>query len=125
MVQQLGVAVGGRPGAGLARRLMLPVSRDTLLRVVRRLAPGKAGPVRVVGIDEWAWQRRQRYGTIICGLERHSIVELLPDRNQATVTAWLRAHPEAEVVTATARAASPVRSGRPCPRRSRSRTAGT
>ena len=35
----LGVALGARPGASLARRLMLPVSKDTLLRVVRRCAP--------------------------------------------------------------------------------------
>ncbi|MBK1659693.1 transposase [Paracraurococcus ruber] len=98
LVQHLGIALGGRPGAGLAARLMLPVSRDTLLRVVRRLAPGKAGSVRVVGIDEWAWRRRQRYGTVLCDLERRCIVDLLPDRDQATVTAWLRAHPEVEVV---------------------------
>ncbi|WP_158292473.1 transposase family protein [Paracraurococcus ruber] len=54
LVQHLGIALGGRPGAGLAGRLMLLVSRDTLLRVVRRLAPGEAGPVQVIGIDEWA-----------------------------------------------------------------------
>jgi transposase len=38
VVHHLGLALGGRPGAGLARRLMLPVSNDTLLRVVRRRA---------------------------------------------------------------------------------------
>jgi hypothetical protein len=32
----LGLALGGRPAASFARRLMLPVSNDTLLRVVRR-----------------------------------------------------------------------------------------
>jgi hypothetical protein len=38
IVHHLGLALGGRPGAGFARRLMLPVSNDTLLRVVRRHA---------------------------------------------------------------------------------------
>ena len=33
LVHHLGLALGGRPGASLARRLMLPVSNDTLLRV--------------------------------------------------------------------------------------------
>ena len=33
---QLGLALGGRPGAGFAGRLMMPVSNDTLLRLVRR-----------------------------------------------------------------------------------------
>lgn len=98
LVQHLGIALGGRPGAGLAQRLMLPVSKDTLLRVVRRQAPAAAEPVRALGIDEWAWRRRQRYGTILCDLERRRIVDLLPDRDQATVKAWLREHSEIGVV---------------------------
>ena len=36
VVHHLGLALGGRPAASFARRLMLPVSNDTLLRVVRR-----------------------------------------------------------------------------------------
>jgi hypothetical protein len=36
IVHHLGLALGGRPAAGFARRLMVPVSKDTLLRVVRR-----------------------------------------------------------------------------------------
>jgi hypothetical protein len=36
LVHHLGLALGGRPAASLARRLMLPVSNDTLLRVVMR-----------------------------------------------------------------------------------------
>lgn len=98
LVQHLGIALGGRPGAGLAQRLMLPVGKDTLLRVVRRHAPAGAGSVRALGIDEWAWRRRQRYGTILCDLEQRRIVDLLPDRNQAAVKTWLRAHPEIGVV---------------------------
>lgn len=35
LVHHLGLALGGRPAASFARRLMLPVSNDTLLRVVR------------------------------------------------------------------------------------------
>lgn len=54
IVHHLGLALGGRPAANLARRLMLPVSRDTLLRVLRRRAPAVAGHVAVVGIDDFA-----------------------------------------------------------------------
>ena len=35
VVHHLGLALGGRPAANFARRLMLPVSNDTVLRVVR------------------------------------------------------------------------------------------
>ena len=79
IVHHLGVALGGRPAATLARRLMLPVSKDTLLRVVRRCAARDSSPLRVIGIDDWAWKRGQRYGSIICDLEQRRVVELLPD----------------------------------------------
>jgi hypothetical protein len=68
IVHHLGLALGGRPAAGFAKRLMLPVSKDTLLRVVRRRSRPPADPLRVIGIDDWAWRRNHRYANIICNL---------------------------------------------------------
>ena len=99
IVHHLGIALGGRPAAALAQRLMLPVSRDTLLRVLRRRAQAPGGPVRVLGIDDFAWKRGQQYGTVVCDLERRRIIDLLPDREPATVEAWLAAHREIAVVS--------------------------
>ncbi|WP_424140776.1 ISL3 family transposase [Roseomonas chloroacetimidivorans] len=98
LVEALGVALGGRPGAALARRLMLPVGKDTLLRAVRRRTVPATGPSAVIGIDEWAWRRRQRYGTLICDLERRRVLDLLPDREPTTVRAWLASHPDITIV---------------------------
>jgi transposase len=125
LVGHLGVALGGRPAAGLAHRLMLPVSRDTLLRVLRRRATGAAGPVRVMGIDEWAWRRRGRYHTILCDLERRRIVDLLADRDRPAVKAWLGAHPEIGVVARDRASGFAGAVGEPRQRRSRSPTVGT
>ena len=98
LVHHLGLALGGRPGQSFARRLLLPVSKDTLLRVVRRhVAPPVEAP-RVVGIDDWAWKRGHRYGTIVCDLERRRIIDILPDREPATVTAWLAEHPSIAII---------------------------
>ncbi len=100
IVHHLGIALGRRPAASLARRLMLPVSRDTLLRVFRRRAPPTgAGPVTVFGIDDFAWKLGQRYGTLVCDLEQRRIVDLLPGREPATIEAWLKAYPEITVVS--------------------------
>jgi transposase len=89
IIHHLGLALGGRPGANFAKRLMLPVSNDTLLRVVRRRSLPPTEPLKVVGIDDWAFRRNHRYGSIVCDLERRHIVTLLPDREVATVQAWL------------------------------------
>jgi transposase len=62
---------------------MLPVSNDTLLRVVRRRGSPSFAPPTVVGIDDWAWWRNQRYGTIICDLERCRTIALLVSARRA------------------------------------------
>src|SRR5277367_1332214 len=98
IVRHLGLALGGRPAASFARRLMLPVSNDTLLRVVRRHGNRPFVPPTVVGIDDWAWRRNQRYGTIICDLERRRTIALLPDREPATAQAWFSGQPQIAVV---------------------------
>ena len=63
LAHHLGLALGGRPAASFAQRLMLPVSNDTLLRLVRRRGAARFAPPRAVGIDDWAWKRNHRYGT--------------------------------------------------------------
>ena len=98
LVHHLGLALGGRPGASFAKRLMLPVSNDTLLRVVRRHGCPEAPRPNVIGIDDWAWRRNHRYGTIICDLERRRPIGLLPDREPATAQAWLSEQPQIGIV---------------------------
>ena len=96
----LTLALGGRAGARLARRLGLLACRSTLLRSLRhRMQPTAVTAPRVLGIDDWAWRKAHRYGTILCDLEAGKVVDLLPDREAATVAAWLQDHPGTEIVS--------------------------
>lgn len=98
LVHHLALALGGRPAARFADRLMAPVSKDTLLRQLRRRGRPDFSPPRVIGIDDWAWRRNQRYGTIICDLERRQPIRLLPDREPATAQDWLEGQPQIEII---------------------------
>ena len=49
-------------------------------------------------MDEWAWRRGHRYGTILVDLATHRVVDLLPDRSAASVAAWLAQYPTITVV---------------------------
>lgn len=98
IVHHLGLALGGRPAAAFADRLMMPVSNDTLLRVVRRRSQVPTESLNVIGMDDFAWKRNHRYGTIVSDLERRRTVQLLPDREQATSQDWLAAHPSIRIV---------------------------
>jgi transposase len=94
----LAIALGGRPAAALARRIEIQVSNDTLLRAIRRRGSSEPIPPSVIGIDDWAWRRNFRYGTLVCDLERRKTIALLPDREPATVEAWLRQWPDIMVI---------------------------
>jgi len=62
------MALGGQAGARLIHRLGLPTSRDTLLRLVRRLPLPVIPPLRAIGVDDWTHRKHQRYGTIVVDL---------------------------------------------------------
>ena len=97
-LRAIGIALGGNAGARLAARLRLPTRAATLLRRVRTSVVPHAPALPCVGVDEWAWRRGHRYGTILVDLQTHRVVDLLPDRSATTVVAWLAEHPTISVV---------------------------
>ncbi len=89
---------GGQPGARLAVRMQLPASRTTLLRYLMRHASHPEEIPRVVGVDDFAWTKRRRYGTILVDLETHRLLAILADCEEETVATWFRQHPDVQIV---------------------------
>ncbi|GAC1555673.1 MAG: hypothetical protein NVS2B7_31420 [Herpetosiphon sp.] len=99
MQQQVGIVAGGSAGAALATTLACPAGIDLLITLVRHRSIPEHPTPRVLGVDDWAMLKGQRYGTILIDHERGDIVDLLPDRTPGRVAQWLRDHPGVEIVT--------------------------
>lgn len=78
----------------------MKTSGDTLLRMIRRSTrkPSFDHEPKIIGVDDWAWRKGCTYGTIIVDLERRKVIDLLPNREAETLTAWLLTHPKVETV---------------------------
>ncbi len=90
-------------------------SRDTILRLVRQSEPPAQQEPQVIGLDDWAWKRGLRYGTLICDLEQGLPIDLLPNRTVETVSAWLQNHPKIKIVSrdSSQEYASAIKKGAP------------
>jgi transposase len=97
--QQLGLIAGGEAGKRAATASGIRTSADTLLRRVVGAPEQAEAMTPHIGIDEWAWHRGHRYGTLIVNPDTHRPLVLLPGREHRSLTTWFRKYPEIQVVS--------------------------
>jgi transposase len=95
----IGMECGGEPGRRLSSELGIHTSGDSILRRVRALPLDQKLSPRMIGIDDFALRKGQRYGTVLVDHESHQVIDLLPDRSSESTAEWLKSQPQVELVT--------------------------
>src|SRR5215467_9195392 len=98
-LQAVGLATCGEGGARLAAKLSLPTSPTTLLRRIMALPTAPVDPVSALGLDDFSFRRGRTFGTLLVDLDRHRLLDLLPDRTSATAAAWMETLSEITLVS--------------------------
>jgi transposase len=96
--RHLGLQVGGAMAARIAQRQGMPVSQATIVRLIRRTRLSEPATPSLLGVDEWAYRKRQDFKTILVDLSTRRPIELLSDASAATFASWLEAHPGVEII---------------------------
>lgn len=99
LLARFGLELAGRAGARLAAAAGIAVHSSTLLRLVMALPdPVVTTAPAVTGVDDFALRKGQVYGTVVADAVSGQVIDLLPDREAATLEDWLKARPGAEFI---------------------------
>jgi transposase len=98
-LQKIGLALGGAAGARLCDQIGIVACGSTLLNHLEKLSLPKFAVPKILGVDDFAFCKGQRYGTILVDLELNQPIALLADRKAETLTDWLVQHPGVEILS--------------------------
>lgn len=98
-MRRVGFEVSAESSRRILGWLRITTSGDTVLRIVKQTPLRLPTTSRVVGIDDWALRKGQRYGSIIIDHETHQVLEIVKGRLSEDIQPWFRSHSEVEIVT--------------------------
>lgn len=87
--------------ARICKNMGVKISGDTVIRLLlkRYEAQEKTVCSSVIGVDDFAYKKGNRYGTVIIDAETHNPIEILDGRDGNTLKEWLKKNKHIKAVT--------------------------
>jgi transposase len=98
VIIQLMFTLSAEIAAVIIKSVFMDISPNTVLRTIRNTKIDIHSDFTVIGIDDWAFKKRVKYGTLVCDIKTHRPIDILDDRNYDTVSAWLKNHTEVKMI---------------------------
>ena len=98
-VARHGISTSAKSASRLLGHLGIRISASTVLRDLHRMRPSKHEDVTKIGVDDWAWRKGVRYGSIIIDYERGHPIDLIGDRGADSFEKWIEEHKKVGVVS--------------------------
>jgi transposase len=99
LLSSMGLELGGNVAQRIGKLCYVKISASTILRLVVKCPIPAIKLPKIIGVDDWAFKKRLKYGTIIVDLEKNEVIDLLPDREAKTLITWLKLHSSVETVS--------------------------
>lgn len=98
LVDSVAVMLAGQAGSALLAVFGVVLSGTAVLSALMAIPEPLAGTPQVIGVDDFAIKRGQRYATVIIDAATRRRLDVLDGRLGVTLEAWLKDHPEVRVI---------------------------
>lgn len=89
----------GKAAERIALDWGMDISDTSLLRLISEIPVPKISTPYALGVDDWAYKKGHRYGTVLVNLESRKIIDILYDREAITLEKWLKEHAGINVIS--------------------------
>jgi transposase len=99
LIMAVAMSTSCESGARICTLMNIPVSGDTVIRMLLRNVRNTVYTGESIGVDDWAFKKGHHYGTIICDMESHLPIALLPGRDGSSLREWLKQNKQVKIVS--------------------------
>jgi transposase len=85
--------------ASICKKVGVPVSGDTVIRMLLRNTTEKPYNGMAIGVDDWAYKKGHTYGTLICDQETGRPIALFDGRDGDGLKEWLKNNKQVKIIT--------------------------